>query len=82
MHYGITLNQNLLFAQPREVGIALQRDVYSKLKGFLSSDKIEFNKKIIDMLKGINLSIKIEGSTEEVWIDKFEMKKLFNNYKT
>ena len=47
----------------------------SKLKGFLSSDKIDFKNKIRDMLKGINLSIKIEGNTGEVWVDKFEFKK-------
>jgi len=74
LHYGITLDQNLLFTFPREIGIALQRDVTSKLRGFLASDKVEFNNKLIDMLKGITISIKIEGSTGEVRIDKFEFK--------
>lgn len=76
LHYGITLDQNILFAFPREVGIALQRDVTSRLRGFLVSNKVEFSKKVVDMLKGVSIDIKIEGNTGEVWVDKFEFKKI------
>lgn len=74
LHYGINLNQTLLFACPRQVGIALKREVTSKLKGFLASDEIKFNNKIKGMLKNLSLSFKIEGSTGEVWVNKFEFK--------
>lgn len=72
LHYGITLNQNLLFANPREIGIFLKREVTSELRGLLTSNEIKFNNQIKEMLKGILISFKLEGNTGEVFLDRFE----------
>ena len=74
-HFGIKLDQTIHYIDPKRIHNLgkINRKVYSKNKGFLEVKEEIFNQ--ITNPKDLDFSINIDGTTKEITIKSFKLKK-------